>query len=287
MLSVERLVKKGSDYYLYTPSIPAKELMLYPTVLGRFTYEPGYRVHRTHFDSFLLMFVEEGNIELSLDDTLLTARKGQLVLVDCYHEHLYGSKGGSTVLWIHFAGTMARKWYDYIKQHNGNIVTPSDGEHIRYNMNALYHRFREHKTVSEARMSGTIAFILSGMLMSDMQEQSLHRQSGIQEAVTWIGEHFAEPIQLQDMAEVAALSPYYFSRLFTKETGFTPHPYLISTRISAAKYMLSTTSDSVKEIGFKTGFTDESSFCSTFRKREGLTPSAYRNIQHSYNRNSG
>ena len=55
MLSSEKHVKSGSDYYLYTPSVAAAELMFYPTIVGRFTWEAGYVVHRTHFDSFLLM----------------------------------------------------------------------------------------------------------------------------------------------------------------------------------------------------------------------------------------
>ncbi|MCR5627211.1 MAG: helix-turn-helix transcriptional regulator [Lachnospiraceae bacterium] len=71
---------------------------------------------------------------------------------------------------------------------------------------------------------------------------------------------------------MASLSPYYFSRLFKAETSFTPHQYVIETRISAAKYLLTSTSEPISQIAYKTGFPDESSFCACFRKKENVTP---------------
>ncbi|MDO5702318.1 MAG: AraC family transcriptional regulator [Lachnospiraceae bacterium] len=278
MLSTEKHVKKGSDYYFYTPSVAAAELMLYPTIIGRFTWEPGYVIHRTHLDSFLLMLIEDGSCNIIIDGKEQTATKGQLVLLDCFTEHRYGTREGWQAYWIHFDGKMARPYYDYITRKHGHIVIPYDYENVHYMMGHIYRHFREGKPTYEARISSYITLILGSMLSTEVREQ-VQGYAGIQKAVTYINEHFAEPLQLQDMADVASLSPYYFSRQFAKETGLTPHQYLIATRISSAKYLLVSTRDTVKEIALKTGFTDESSFCSTFRKREGMTPSSFRNSQ--------
>ena len=278
MLSSEKHVKSGSDYYLYTPSVAAAELMFYPTIVGRFTWEAGYVVHRTHFDSFLLMLIEDGSCTLHAGGKEYTAKKGQLVLIDCYADHQYGSKEGWSAYWIHFDGKMARPYYEYIARKSSLITFPTDYENVCYMMGHVYRHFREHKVTYEPRISSYIALILGSMLTGGATDQN-PGAVGIQDAVTYINEHFSEPVRLQDLADAASLSPYYFSRLFAKETGLTPHQYLISTRIASAKYLLATSRDSVKEIAFKTGFTDESSFCSAFRKREGLTPSSYRNSQ--------
>lgn len=276
MRSTEKKVKKSSDYYVYTPSVTARELMFYPTILGHFEYEPGYFIHRTHFGSFLLMLIESGECDLILHGKHISAKKDQLVLVDCYDEHQYGSRDAWSCLWLHFDGKMARPWYDYISKRNGHVITPANPENIRYMMNRIYRRFKEEKPADEAAISSYISLILAGML-TDEASEALPGTAGIQQAITYINEHFSEPIQLKDMADAASLSPYYFSRLFTKETGLTPHQYLIATRISSAKYLLSYTGHSVKEICFRTGFSDVSTFCSTFRKKEGVTPSSYRN----------
>ena len=56
----------------------------------------------------------------------------------------------------------------------------------------------------------------------------------------------------------------------------TPHRYLIATRLNSAKFLLRTNGMSIKEIAYASGFNSESSFCSTFRKWEKVTPSEYR-----------
>ena len=57
MLSTENLVVPGSDYYIYTPSAQAQSLFLYPLIVGRFQYLPGYCLRRTSLDSFLIMHI--------------------------------------------------------------------------------------------------------------------------------------------------------------------------------------------------------------------------------------
>jgi AraC-like DNA-binding protein len=75
---------------------------------------------------------------------------------------------------------------------------------------------------------------------------------------------------------MAGLSPYHFNRKYKKETGVTPHQFLLSTRISAAKYNLSNSNMTISEIALSCGFIDESAFCYCFKKREGITPNEYR-----------
>jgi len=56
----------------------------------------------------------------------------------------------------------------------------------------------------------------------------------------------------------------------------TPHKYLISTRMANAKFLLKISQMSVKEIAIRSGFSDESGFCTAFKKQEGMTPKKYR-----------
>ena len=55
-----------------------------------------------------------------------------------------------------------------------------------------------------------------------------------------------------------------------------PHRYLTSQRIERAKTLLAERKRSVTEIGFDVGFSETSSFTSTFRKVTGETPTDYR-----------
>ena len=59
MKSCEDLVAPASDYFIYSPSRMAQEMLLYPLQCGLFSYLPGYSLTRESFDSFLLMYIQK------------------------------------------------------------------------------------------------------------------------------------------------------------------------------------------------------------------------------------
>jgi transcriptional regulator GlxA family with amidase domain len=79
------------------------------------------------------------------------------------------------------------------------------------------------------------------------------------------------------LAGRVSLSRYYFTRLFKKETGYTPHKYVLMARINAAKFYLKSSRLSIKEISASCGFANECGFCAAFRRIVGITPMVYRN----------
>lgn len=72
------------------------------------------------------------------------------------------------------------------------------------------------------------------------------------------------------------------SQLITDNSGHVitpsnPYPFIHHLkRINFAKYHLQNGNLSIKKIAFLSGFNSESGFCATFRKREGITPTEYR-----------
>jgi len=78
------------------------------------------------------------------------------------------------------------------------------------------------------------------------------------------------------LADVVKLSSYHFVRAFKQSFGLPPHRYLSSLRMQRAKSLLANPDMSVTQVGFNLGFSDTSSFTTTFRKHTGLTPTAYR-----------
>jgi len=92
----------------------------------------------------------------------------------------------------------------------------------------------------------------------------------------YIEEHLSDDISLATLADVARLSPYHFVRAFKQSFGLPPHRYVSSMRIQQAKSLLADPAMSVTQIGLGLGFSETSSFTTTFRKHTGLTPTAYR-----------
>ncbi len=277
MISYETHILPNSDYYVYTPSTLAKKLFFYPICIGSFRYDGGYRLTRDSYDSFLMMYILKGTCFVTVGSHTMQAMAGQLILLDCYAPHAYGTDSGFEALWIHFDGPMARSFYETIVSEKGSLLYPAHPDAIHRSLYDIYDTFRSRAPIAEDQISGTITNILTDLLSSENTQQvSGQTQIGISEAISHINKYFYKPITLQELADIAALSPYYFSRVFARETGMTPHKYLISTRMANAKFLLKTSLMSVKEVAFHSGFSDESGFCTAFKKQEGMTPKEYR-----------
>lgn len=277
MRSQELKVSPLSDYYVYAPSTLAKRLYLYPLSTGYFIYEPDYFISRNSFDSFLIMYIAKGNCDITTNGKTYHAKTGQFVLLDCYVPHRYGNKGAWEAAWLHFDGPLAREYFEEISSHYGLILTPDNPTSLSHLMDKICNFFRKTSPIVEPTLSSYITNILNGLLVpAPENRKSFSYTNTVADSISYINEHFHEQISLEALAEKATLSPFHFTRIFAKETGFTPHQYLISTRISAAKFMLKSSETSIKDIAFSIGFNSESSFCSTFKKWEKVTPSQYR-----------
>jgi len=98
----------------------------------------------------------------------------------------------------------------------------------------------------------------------------------IDEAIDYIGLHYAEELRLEDMAAHANLSERQFSRLFKRQTGMSFLDYVQSIRIDAACRMLADGRQRVRDVASAVGYQDMKHFYALFRRKTGVTPTEYR-----------
>ena len=84
------------------------------------------------------------------------------------------------------------------------------------------------------------------------------------------------PISLGDLAVVAGLSRFHFSRAFRSAVGETPLAYVARRRLERAKTLLRRADLSLAEVAKQAGFTSPGYFSTSFKRSTGLQPSAYR-----------
>lgn len=280
MKSCEELVAPESDYFIYSPSRLALGMFLYPMQCGLFSYLPGYHLTRNSFDSFLLMYVQRGELSLTFEGQTQKVFSGQFVLIDCYKLHSYSTEKGWECLWCHFDGITARSYYNSIVSHLGNVFSMPDTWPVLNRLTAILKIFFEGLPVREPLLSKYLTDILTEFLLCNPGDLHAHNYTVMaEEIITYINEHFRENIPVEELASRAGLSQYHFIRIFKRETGFTPHEYLVNTRIATAKYLLKNSKLSVKDICFSAGFSCESVFCTAFRRHLGMTPVQYRELK--------
>lgn len=277
MKSREKFISPESDYFVYTPSKSAQEMFFYPLQCGHFIYEAGYSLRRESYDSFLLMYVQKGSLTLEFGGQVIPITAGHFVLLDCYRLHAYSSDTGWECLWCHFDGVTARQWYANIVSRLGHVFCMQDPYPACNKLTAIYDTFASGNLVREPLLSKYLTDILTSFLLYTPLGANSYRNTNMaEEIVTYINEHFTGAITVEELAARAGLSPYHFIRTFKKATGFTPHEYIINTRIATAKYLLKNSAMPVKDICFSCGFSCESVFCSSFKRRVGMTPAQYR-----------
>lgn len=119
---------------------------------------------------------------------------------------------------------------------------------------------------------------LLGYLMKFSSPIKKEPHKGIQNAVTYITEHYAEPISVCRLAAISNMSPSNFYATFQKTLGNSPISYLNHYRLSLAADQLTETNQTISEISYSVGINDALYFSKLFKKTYGVTPKEYRRI---------
>ncbi len=108
------------------------------------------------------------------------------------------------------------------------------------------------------------------------QASPVSREATVVAAVRYLDTHFAEPLRIEQVAASVFLSPDRFTKVFAAVMGRTPRDYLRHLRLERAKTLLTTTEDSIAQIGQDAGFSEASYFTRVFKAAVGLSPRRYR-----------
>jgi len=104
--------------------------------------------------------------------------------------------------------------------------------------------------------------------------EELYRR--LHRAKDYITALFNRPVTLDEMAQVACLSPNHFLRTFKQAFAQTPHQFVTQLRLDHARRLLAQTGLSVTEIGAMVGFESLGSFSWLFARRVGMSPENFR-----------
>ena len=117
-------------------------------------------------------------------------------------------------------------------------------------------------------------------LQSEMAEDAAPSVSSVPAFVLEVEKfcqlNLARPIGVDDMARVAKMSRFHFSRRFEKVRGISPSRYLASLRLEEAMRLIASSQCTVKKVAEQCGFGDPNYFCKVFRKSFGVSPGTYR-----------
>lgn len=138
--------------------------------------------------------------------------------------------------------------------------------------------FREVET-SPARddlaVESLLAEILSFAARSALRE-SRHAPSWLARILDKLQTEHCRRLTLDELAREAGVHPVHLSRVFRRCVGEGIGEHIHRLRVRTACERLLAPDVSLSELGFSTGFADQSHFTRAFRKITGMTPAAFR-----------
>ena len=194
---------------------------------------------------------------------------------------MYKSNPDWEILFIHFDGNSSRQIFDLLYSRYGVVLPLGKSVVVQHYLALIVDGFKVAKPLPEAIVSSYIHRILSEIMihMSVGDESSEGGAGKVIDAVTYIETNYKDKITIEDIASCVNMSPFHFSRLFKKETGYSPYEFIIKTRIGVAKMLLKKTKMSVKEIAHDVGYASESNFTKAFHINVKHTPMEFRNAR--------
>lgn len=278
-ISFQLDLQEGSVLYTATPFKQARLLPISPVSYGHFIAGPGHFTQRTHSQNLCQIFITLGGSgRFLVDGREFIANPGSIALLDCSRPNRYEAlSGGWDHEWVNFSGPSCGVYYDLINP-DGFAVHPLEDNHT---LTALMHEIRDtlsrQDPIETVHISTLIIRMLDAHYRLVLSRQRTGESDGnISRAIRYMDEHYDLPLTLDQLAQTAYLSKFYFARAFRKSAGMTPMDYLNAVRVHHAQNLLLTTELTVEEIALRTGYSGSKNLIRQFSQITGMTPGEYR-----------
>ncbi|PKF48951.1 AraC family transcriptional regulator [Enterovibrio nigricans] len=97
--------------------------------------------------------------------------------------------------------------------------------------------------------------------------------------IRYLEKHFNEPLNLNEVASLANLSPYHFHRIFKAVQGETLGDFIRRLRLEKAAHDLFIRKEPVLNIALEYGFSSSQSLAKAFSQHFGVTPTGFREAE--------
>ena len=248
----------------------------------------------THYhNTFEVMFLLASENIFFIKDTPLQTARGHMILIPPYtvHNIEYKIHTDYTRYVLYFEAAFFSAALEAAGGHDA-LDALRRSEVAVYPLNArVFGKFEKvFASLLElyCRMEGgdSAAAVKSRLLLSSFAVQlramrplplknAVGEADPIQKIVTYLDEHFSQPVTLDSLAAQFYMSKYNLCRAFRLHTGLSVIEYLQYRRISEVQKRMLSNAEPLIEIAYSCGFNNLPHFYRVFKKVVGTTPKAY------------
>lgn len=227
-------------------------------------------------ENHLILITVSGCGHLKIKDKEFKLTPGTVALVPRKVQNIYNTpkNGMWEFYWVHPCGKLCDDFLDKVCEKEIFCKRIDPMHHYEKRIEEILKLCTDHGADAALYISKKMSEIVH-MTVIDLYEKP--KATSLSERVIfYIEQHFRAEIELEEIAKQLFVSTAHMIRTFKKQTGITPHQYIIKHRLLSAEQLLKFSDLSVEEIASQVGFSSSSLFISNFRKQYGITPRVYR-----------
>ncbi len=251
---------------------------------GIFRFVEEYRFRQHSHEEYEINYINTGQAVMQIEGHEVTIHQGQCVVIPPHRKHSFRviSKIGCKLTQLEMSLEMKNQDEEFLMKDGKveNYYVIKNCDEIAPLIERIARVFRKNETEQNEFFQKISAIemmiILNYYINQDEKKLSFRVTYGLKQAVTWIQDHFDEPVNLEAVAEEAGISSRYLRKYFSEVMGKSCIQYITELRMEKAKHLLWETNKNILDIAIETGYENAQYFSRVFRKTEGITPQKYR-----------
>lgn len=240
-----------------------------------------------HDDLLELSIVVQGEELVEFKDGSYRAKTGDLIIKNAstLHQETAGTEGELTEISAGISGVKIAGLPDncLCDEDITPVIPAGESAAVLIELfHAIENMYRQSVTTySQVIQLALKTFVSVSLMTADRYGVTKERKKKkgdqqIAEIVKYIDDNYSKQISLGDIAKNFFISPYYLSRKFKSEVGYTINQYIQNLRLGKAEQRLAFEDTSIKTIAAECGFENLKYFYSVFKVKTGHTPNEFR-----------
>lgn len=256
-------------------------------VIPNFKFAPNSMAFPLHWhDRLELLRIRQGSLLLNCPDHQLTLYPGDVALISPRLLH-GGTTGNEGTVYdvltfdpalLENSTDPAAQYIQPLRQGKYIFEPLVQDPQIIQRLDSIVAAHRDGPSTHPLQVVGEfydlLGLLYSRCIIRDMA--ALPAQKQLDQAITYINEHYAENISSASLSQQFGYAEAYFCRKFKKQTGLTVMNYIQILRIEKARKLLTETELPVQDIAAACGFSDTAYFTNRFRALCRCTPTQLR-----------
>ena len=249
-----------------------------------------HRYVSTHWhDAVEIIFLLDGELTVYQQEQKTYLEKDDIILINSGEFHATRCREGNESLLIQIPDRFMQKYIPEFQDIQFVMYTRPTSVIQQTKLEQIRKILRDMQIVLDVKPDGmmlrfyALLFELLYMLyhnyrleLSSTERKRQKNLERLRPVISYVQEHYQEPISIGEIAGIAAFQPEYFCRFFKQQTGMTFQTYLNEFRLSKIYADIVQTDMPIYQILEKHGFTNYKVFRRMFAEQFHDTPSHIR-----------